>query len=89
MTWQVGLVGKAPKQAQKLPKKVADLLITLRAEIMASGPIRGNWPNYSKLGPNEHHCHLTYKYVACWREKDKKVQIIEVYYVGSREKAPY
>lgn len=89
MTWQVGLNGKAAKQAKKLPKNVADLLKTLRAEIMVSGPIRGNWPNYSKLGPHEHHCHLTYKYVACWREKDKKIHIVEVYYVGSREKAPY
>lgn len=89
MTWKVGLSGKAPKQVDKLPKKIRDLLTALRLEIQAAGPVRGNWPNYSKLGLDEHHCHLTYNYVACWRVKDKKVQIVEVYYVGSRENAPY
>jgi hypothetical protein len=27
--------------------------------------------------------------VACWEVIDKKIQLVEVYYVGSREKAPY
>lgn len=46
------------------------------------------FPNYSKLGENEYHCHLTYRYVACWRQ-EKGTITIEVYYVGSRENAPY
>lgn len=28
-------------------------------------------------------------YVACWYIKDKKVKIVEIYYVGTHEKAPY
>jgi hypothetical protein len=31
---------------------------------------------------------LTYHYVACWRH-EKETIIIEVYYVGSREDAPF
>jgi hypothetical protein len=46
------------------------------------------WQNYSKLGENEYHCHLTYHYVACWRH-EKETITIEVYYAGSREDAPY
>ncbi len=89
MTWKAGLSTKAKKQARKLPKKIQDLLTALVLEIEASGPIRGNWPNYSKLEEGEHLCHLTYSYVACWKVKNKTVQLVEVYYVGSREKAPY
>jgi hypothetical protein len=27
-------------------------------DIQAAGPVRGDWPNYSKLSNHEHHCHL-------------------------------
>ncbi len=47
------------------------------------------WNNYSKLGQGQHHCHLTRSYVACWKEVDKEIKILEIYYVGSRENAPY
>ena len=46
------------------------------------------WKNYSKLGKNKYHCHLNYRHVACWTA-EKETITIEVYYVGSREKAPY
>lgn len=63
----------------------------LMKEIEFLGPIRGNWKNYSKLGSIEHHCHLKSgkpTYVVCWRVfKDSK--LVEVYYVGTHEKAPY
>jgi hypothetical protein len=35
-----------------------------------------------------YHCHLSYRYVACWTWRKKEI-VIEVYYVGSRENAPY
>ena len=53
------------------------------------GPVRGNWPNYSKLADGSHHCHLDYSHVACWRETSQGIQIVEIYYVGSRKDAPY
>jgi hypothetical protein len=61
-------------------------LIRVLIDSGATGPY--NWQNYSKLNVNQYHCHLTYRYVACWRH-EKNTIIIEVYYVGSREAAPY
>ena len=53
-----------------------------------TGPMQPAFRNFSKLGENTFHCHLSYSWVACWSQENEKV-IIEVYYVGSREKAPY
>ena len=89
MVWSICLTSKALKQVRILPPKLQGKFKTLGSEIRAFGPVRGNWPNYSKLSTNEHHCHLSYRYVACWRELTTEAQEIEVYYVGTREKAPY
>jgi mRNA-degrading endonuclease RelE of RelBE toxin-antitoxin system len=81
----------AQKQLPKLPAKVLDILERLLAEIEISGPIRGNWPHYSKLGDGRHHCHLRKgrpTYVAVWREERSTITL-EVVYVGTHEKAPY
>lgn len=88
MKWKVGFTNKANKQQQKLPKKVRELLVLLLKELELTGPVQGTWKNYSKLSDGSHHCHLNYRYVACWRETEKGL-IIEVYYAGSRENAPY
>ena len=53
-------------------------------EIEFSGPVRGDWPNYSKLSDNEYHCHLKKgkpNYVAVWREIHGKVKVVEIAYV--------
>jgi hypothetical protein len=57
-------------------------------DLRDKGPLRHDWPNYSKLTERKYHCHLAHKWVACW-EWEKETLVIEVYYVGSREKAPY
>lgn len=80
---------KSAKQVKQLPERIFDALMTLEAEIQLPDPVRGNWPNYSRLGKERHHCHLSRKYVVCWEVIDKKVQLVEVYYVGGRENAPY
>lgn len=88
-TWNVEVKKKAIKK--KLPKKVIELLVLLIKEMELNGPVRGNWPNYSKLSKSTHHCHLKKgnpTYVACW-SVDKNKVYIEVYYVGTHEKAPY
>lgn len=54
--------------------------------------MRGNWPNYSKLGKNRHHCHLKKGHptdVAVWEVKDDQIKPVEVTHVGSHEKARY
>lgn len=57
-------------------------------DLRDNGPVQPRWPNYSKLSDTEYHCHLSYKWVAAWRH-EKNTIVIEVYYAGSRENAPY
>lgn len=92
VSWKVTLTKKSIKQLRDLPENVRLKLQALIKEIEVAGPVRGNWPNYSKLGGPRHHCHIKDgrpSYVACWEVIDSEVRFIEVYYVGSREKAPY
>lgn len=79
---------KVYKSFRGLPEHVQKSLALLLKQLSLQGPIAHNWPNYSKLGNTRYHCHLKYSYVACWTCEQNSIQI-EVYYVGSREKAPY
>lgn len=88
MSYKVSLRKKAEKNLSKLPMLAAKKLALLLVELEKLGPVRVNWKNYSGLGGNRHHCHLLYSWVACWEETEKGIKI-EVYYVGSRESAPY
>jgi mRNA-degrading endonuclease RelE of RelBE toxin-antitoxin system len=92
MNWKVTLHPKAKKAISKLPKRVRDTLAFLLREIELTGPARGDWPNYGKLGKDLHHCHLKKgqpTYVAVWQVTDKEIRLIEVIYAGTHEKAPY
>ncbi len=92
MQWSVEIKKQAVKRITRLPKTVRYSLFVLIKEIEEAGPVRGNWPNYSKLGKNVHHCHLKKgkpTYVAMWEVKDKSIHLVEVTYAGSHEKAPY
>jgi len=92
MSWKVVCIRKK-FQKQRLPKVVMATMELLIAEIEQSGPVRGNWPNYSKLPNNRHHCHVKKgkpTYVAVWEDISKnKVKLVEIIYVGTHEKAPY
>ena len=92
MSWQV-VYDQKKFQKKRLPAMVAATMELLVAEIEQSGPVRGNWPNYSKLQKNRHHCHLKKgkpTYVAVWEDiGKKKVKLVEIIYVGSHENAPY
>ncbi len=92
MPWRVYLTRQTRKQADKLPAKVRDALATLAADMAINGPVRGEWPNYSKLNGDRHHCHLKKGrpcYVAVWEVADKEIKLIEVIYAGTHEGAPY
>lgn len=92
MAWTVTLSGKVEKGLQRLPLVVQKALVLLLRDMEDEGPVRGNWPNYSKLGPGRHHCHLKKgrpTYVAVWEERTGQVRLIEVTYAGTHEKAPY
>jgi len=95
--WTVTISGSATKMAQKMPNKILDLLALLLADIERSGPIRRDWKNFSELAKskritaNSYHCHIKKgnpTYVACWRVS-KEAKIVEVFYVGTHENAPY
>ena len=92
MKWQVTYSRNAVKLRQKLPERVKSVLDALIIDIRATGPTRGDWPNYSKLSDGSHHCHLKKghpTYVAVWRVKDNEIHFVEFTYVGTHEKAPY
>ena len=81
---------KALKSSLKMPRLEQIKLNALISALKVTGPVQPNWPNYSLLSRQErkHHCHLSYHWVACWRVLDNRI-VIEVYYAGSRESAPY
>lgn len=89
--WSVYLVGQAKKAFKQLPVSTQKTFKLLLEDLELNGYQRHNWPNFSKLRDCIYHCHLEKgrpTYVVCWRiEKNKK--IIEVYYAGTHEKAPY
>jgi len=92
LRWTVKFTGRARKQKDKLPVKVREVLYQLVREMEVAGPVRGDWPNYSKLSDCEHHCHLKKgkpTYVTVWKEYKGEIRFIEVIYAGSYEKAPY
>lgn len=88
MKYKVRIKRKASRGLVKLPASIRKLLFLLIEDLKADGPIQKSWRNFSPLGKNTYHCHLTYSYVACWTWQEGEI-VIEVYYVGSREKAPY
>ncbi|MCL2809433.1 MAG: hypothetical protein FWD24_05130 [Treponema sp.] len=79
---------KVYKIIEKAPLTVQILFDELVKDLQDKGPIQNKWPNYSKLSENRFHCHLNYSYVVCWYNENDSIQI-EVYYAGTREKAPY
>ncbi len=86
--YEVVINKKALKGIEKLGNKEKEVLSKLITDLRISGPIQPCYPNYSSLGNNKYHCHLSHHWVACWYSERGKVKI-EVYYVGSRESAPY
>ncbi|MEI8365514.1 MAG: hypothetical protein WCF65_03760 [Parachlamydiaceae bacterium] len=100
-TWSVYLSTAAKKQVKVLLKEhpqVYAQFAVLAKEIEILGPYRTNWLHFSALGKRKgipqdsYHCHVKGgkpTYVACWYIEDKKVKIVEIYYVGTHEKAPY
>ncbi|MDR3088388.1 MAG: hypothetical protein LBU39_01045 [Desulfobulbaceae bacterium] len=86
--YEVIIKRRVQRDAEKMPKGELIKWLNLVDDLAERGPALGDWPNYSKLGKNEYHCHLSYRWVACWRHQAETIEI-EVYYVGSRENAPY
>ena len=88
MNYKVMVRHRILKAIKRMPKADQEKLVLLIDELKATGPVQPRWPNYSKLSGTEYHCHLSRKWVAC-RRHEKETIVIEVYYAGSRENAPY
>jgi len=88
MKYEVLIERKIERSLQKLPSDVQKLLFLLVADLQFNGPVQKSWPNFSLLREERRHCHVNYRYVACWTCR-KNAIAIEAYSVGPREKALY
>jgi len=96
MKWIVNFSRPALKQMSHLEEEIISVLQVLVENLKTNGPAPGkHWHNYGKLHckkqKDHRHCHLIKgnpTYVCCW-EVYKSIKQIEVYYVGTHEKAPY
>jgi mRNA-degrading endonuclease RelE of RelBE toxin-antitoxin system len=88
MAYQVTIKRKIGRKLLKLPEDIKKLFFLLVEDLKDEGPYQLSWPNYSPLGEDRYHCHLKHSWVACWQWAKDTIEI-EVYYVGSRSKAPY
>ncbi len=86
--YNVVIKNKVLKSVSNMPKEQQIRFALLVDSLKNDGPFRTEFPNYNPLGENEFHCHLSHKWVACWKWV-KDTILIEVYYAGSRENAPY
>ena len=96
MNWKVQIPTKVGKKIKKLPIPVQSSVLLLLKDLELSGPATGGgWKNYGKFRGvvgDKRHCHLSKgrpTYVCCWEIIDKEIKLMEVYYVGTHEKAPY
>jgi mRNA-degrading endonuclease RelE of RelBE toxin-antitoxin system len=92
--WTVKTTKKAQRQIEKLPDTVRAAYAALARELELLGPYRSNWSHYGKLRGTKSafHCHIVSgrpTYVVCWDVTDKNIRLLEVYYVGTHEGAPY
>jgi len=96
MKWKGRFTNNSAKQVGELNQRVKSALQVLVDNLMTYGPAPGKqWPNYGRLhgkrNEDKRHCHLIKgnpTYVCCWKV-NKLDRLIEVYYVGTHEKAPY
>ena len=86
--YEVIIKRKTLKGMRRMPEPIQKKMANLVEDLRDKGPIRKDWPNFSKLGKDQYHCHLAHSWVACWSHEHNSV-VVEVYYAGSRENAPY
>ncbi|RDG32284.1 hypothetical protein DV872_08745 [Oceanispirochaeta sp. M1] len=91
MEYTVEINKKVLRRVLKMPSSRQDDFFDLVEDLRVGGPIQKGWKNFSSLNHerSEFHCHLGYRWVACWRIISEEKLKLEVYYAGSREKAPY
>jgi mRNA-degrading endonuclease RelE of RelBE toxin-antitoxin system len=88
MEYEVRIKKRLARGLKKLPSDVQKLLFLLVVGLQVGGPIQKTRRSFLPLGKDRYHCHLNNKYMACWTCRKDEI-VIEVDYVGSREKTPY
>ncbi len=78
----------AVKTIRKMPPHIRRVVPLLMEDLREYRSPWQQWPHYSRIGKDRFHCHLAFQWVACWTCSEATMTI-EVYYAGSREKAPY
>lgn len=86
--YRVIIKRKINKSLHKCPNYIQERFWDLVQDLRISGPIQKGWKNFSQLDKDVYHCHLDYSWVAVWKCEKGSI-IVEVTYVGSRERAPY
>jgi hypothetical protein len=76
------------RNIEEMPTGIQKRMANLAEDLRNQGPYQASWPNYGRISRNQYNCHLAYNWVACWYWKKESMDI-EVYYVGSRQNAPY
>jgi len=71
--FQVLIKKRVLKEIEKLPNVIQEKLAALIDGLRDKGPVQAGWPNYSKIGKDRHHCHLSRKWVACWNYENKSL----------------
>lgn len=98
LTWRVEYSSFAKRQKKKLPESIIAQLANLAWDLEHYGPVQPTWSHYGQLKKepnipeNSHHCHIKSgrpTYVVCWQVINKTIKIIEIFYVGTHENAPY
>ena len=93
LLWTVKLESKRIEKAiRDLPEHARLKMFALMKDLEMNGINQPSWPNYSKLSDDTYHCHIKKgrpTYVVCWKLIDKNKRIMEIYYAGTHEKAPY
>lgn len=90
--WQILIPKKVLGDLKALPESISANFWALIKAMAVLGPVRGDWPNYGKLRPKIHHCHVKKgqpTYVMVWKVSDSKLKKVEVLYAGTHEKADY
>jgi mRNA-degrading endonuclease RelE of RelBE toxin-antitoxin system len=63
--FEIKIKRRVLKNIEEMPLQIQKILANLLEDLGTKGPIRKEWPNFSRLEKDTYHCHLAYKWVAC------------------------
>ncbi len=61
--YKITVSRKVLKSISKMPESIQLKLANLVEDLRDKGPLQQQWQNFSRIGKNEYHCHLSRKWV--------------------------